>query len=115
MGNMVYNSYVGNYSSRAGPTLFSHFLRNHILWNLMFVSVEKVKCGSIYKAFVRMELHQPVSLPPLLRLKVFLEFFVFIFCSDGEVYDGVVCKQPDCGVFAVLCHVVYVDQEEARP
>ena len=40
------------------------------------------------RAFVRMELHQPVSLPPLQNLKV-LKLFAVIFCGEGEVYDGV--------------------------
>ena len=45
--------------------------------------------------FVRMELHQPVSLSSLQSLKVFLEFFTVCFCIEGEMYDGAVCKQSD--------------------
>ena len=59
---------------------------------------------SVDRPFVRMELHKPVSLSPLQNLKVFLEFFAVVFCSEGEIY-----------VFGVLCHVVYVDQEGNRP
>ena len=47
------------------------------------------------RAFVRMELHLPVCLPPLQSLKVLLKFFAVIFCSEGEVYDGVICKQSN--------------------
>ena len=47
------------------------------------------------REFVRMELHQLVSLPPLQSLKVFLEVLAVVFCSECEVYDDVVCKLSD--------------------
>ena len=47
------------------------------------------------RAFVGMAYNQPVSLPLRQRFKVFLEFFAIILCSEGEVYDGAVCKQSD--------------------
>ena len=48
------------------------------------------------RAFGRMELHQPVSLPPPVQsLKVFLELSAVVFYSEGEVYDSVISKQSD--------------------
>ena len=47
------------------------------------------------RAFVRMILHQPVRFLPLQTLKLLLEFFAVILCSEGEVYDGIICKQSD--------------------
>ena len=66
------------------------------------------------RAFVRMDLHQPYSTPTSPKLDGLLGVF-FIVCSEGEVHDGVVCKQSVSdmlGVDCSRCHVVYVDQEE---
>ena len=67
------------------------------------------------RALVSMALDQPASFPPLQSLKGFFVVFTIIFCSEGEVYDGVVCKQSHRRVFGVLCHVIYVNQEEDIP
>ena len=62
----------------------------------VWVSIDcLIPCYSDDRAFVRMELYQPVSLLPLQSLKVFLAFFTVIFCSEGVVYDDVVYKQSD--------------------
>ena len=63
------------------------------------------------RAFVKMELHQPVSIPPLQSLKVFFEFFIL---SAVRVRYTMVAstKQYDWGAFGILCHVIYVEQEE---
>ena len=54
------------------------------------------------RTFVRRELHQPVNLWPLQSLKVFLEFFAFIFYSEGDVYNGIISKQADV-FWCVVC------------
>ena len=46
---------------------------------------------------------------------MFLVFFTVIFCSEGEVSDGVISNQSDWRLIGVFCHVINVYQEEHRP
>ena len=72
------------------------------LWTILYIRKSLVAAQHWTITFVRMELHQPVSLPLLHSLKLFLELLTVVFCSESDVYDGVI---RECLVYPAKCQL----------
>ena len=87
MGDVVYY---------CDPNIFCvSFFYEGLAMESVWISIDWLLPGNSHDraSCTRRELHQPVSLPPLLSfIKVFLGVLSVVFCSEGEVYDGIIIK-----------------------
>ena len=63
-------------------------------------------------ALLSVELHQPLGLPDLESIKIFLKTGCVLRCDDGSVDDTVIGEQPCSGGFDAGRKVIDEDEEE---